>query len=52
MLGESSGIRTERTPARDINAADPGSGLADDTLTTFTHTFAEPMAFSTGVYFD
>ena len=39
------------TPALPINAADPGSG-GDDTLTTFTHTFAEPMAFSTGVYFD
>ena len=38
-------------PKLPINAADPGSG-GDDTLTTFTHTFAEPMAFSTGVYFD
>ena len=39
------------TPILPINAADPGSG-GDDTLTTFTHTFAEPMAFSTGIYFD
>jgi len=38
-------------PILPINAADPGSG-GDDTLTTFTHTFAEPMEFSTGVYFD
>lgn len=38
-------------PKLPINAADPGSG-GDDTLTTFTHTFVEPLAFSTGVYFD
>jgi hypothetical protein len=38
-------------PVLPINAADPGSG-GDDTLTTFTHTFAEPMAFTTGVFFD
>jgi len=38
-------------PVLPINAADPGSG-GDDTLTTITHTFAEPLAFSTGVYFD
>jgi hypothetical protein len=38
-------------PKLPINAADPGSG-GDDTLTTFTHTFVEPMAFGTGVYFD
>jgi len=39
------------SPILPINAADPGSG-GDDTLTTVTHTFAEPLAFSTGVYFD
>lgn len=39
------------TPKLPINCADPGSG-GDDTLTTITHTFAEPLAFSTGVYFD
>tara|TARA_R110002020_G_scaffold23658_6_gene78635 strand:- start:700 stop:1581 length:882 start_codon:yes stop_codon:yes gene_type:complete len=39
------------SPALPINAADPGSG-GDDTLTTFTHTFAEPMEFSTGIYFE
>jgi len=39
------------TPVLPINAADPGSG-GDDTLTTITHTFAEPLAFSTGVFFD
>ena len=39
------------SPILPINAADPGSG-GDDTLTTFTHTFSEPMAFTTGVFFD
>jgi hypothetical protein len=39
------------TPVLPINCADPGSG-GDSTLTTVTHTFAEPMAFSTGVFFD
>lgn len=39
------------SPILPINAADPGSG-GDDTLTTVTHTFAEPLAFSTGVFFD
>ena len=38
-------------PLLPINAADPGSG-GDDTLTTISHTFAEPLPFSTGVYFD
>ena len=39
------------TPVLPINAADPGSG-GDDTLTTVTHSFAEPMPFTTGVFFD
>jgi len=39
------------TPVLPINSADPGSG-GDDTLTTVTHAFAEPLPFSTGVFFD
>ena len=39
------------TPVLPINAADPGSG-GDDTLTTVTHSFVEPMPFTTGVFFD
>ncbi len=38
-------------PVLPINIADPGSG-GDDTLTTITHTFSEPMAFTTGIWFD
>ena len=38
-------------PILPINCADPGSG-GDDTLTTVTHTFAEPLPFAVGVYFD
>ena len=39
------------TPVLPINAADPGSG-GDDTLTNVTHAFAEPLPFTTGIYFD
>ena len=38
-------------PILPINAADPGSG-GDSTLTTVTHTFSEPLPFTTGVFFD
>jgi hypothetical protein len=39
------------SPILPINAADPGSG-GDDTLTTITHTFSEPLPFLVGVFFD
>jgi len=39
------------TPVLPINAADPGNG-GDDTLTAVAHAFSEPLAFSTGVFFD
>lgn len=39
------------TPLLPISAADPGSG-GDETITVFNHSFSEPLAFSTGVFFD
>lgn len=39
------------SPLLPISSADPGSG-GDDTITVFNHSFQEPLAFSTGVFFD